>query len=208
MATSFDEGDVRLPAYILAGGQSSRFGTDKARALLDGQPLILRIARKLETCASRIMIVADRPSKYADLGLQCIVDETPGAGPLAGLEAALMYHGNSNTEDSANGWILVCSCDLVEVHAHWVGQLLHAAAKGTQAIAFRHGDGRWEPLFALYHNDVLDEVRTALQGARRSLQFLLNNISAIGLPLPVDWPELSQINTQQDFANATFFASS
>ena len=80
---------TRLPIYILAGGRSSRFGSDKARAVLDGEPLIKRVARMAMPIAESTTIVADRTGKYDDLGLRSIADDPPHLGPLGGLAAAL-----------------------------------------------------------------------------------------------------------------------
>jgi molybdopterin-guanine dinucleotide biosynthesis protein A len=77
-----------IPVYLLAGGRSSRFGSDKARAELAGVPLILRLAHQVEPVASPLVVVADRRDKYLDLGLTTIADALPGLGPLGGLLTA------------------------------------------------------------------------------------------------------------------------
>ena len=51
-----------LPAYILAGGKSSRFGSDKARAQVGGEALVARIARLArEAGVSRGVVIRRRP---------------------------------------------------------------------------------------------------------------------------------------------------
>ncbi|MFC6666290.1 NTP transferase domain-containing protein [Deinococcus radiopugnans] len=37
-------------------GRSSRFGSDKALALLDGQPLLRHVADSLQACPTRLLI--------------------------------------------------------------------------------------------------------------------------------------------------------
>ena len=64
----------KVPVYILAGGKSSRFGQDKARVQLHGQPLLLHTARMVQAFASSITVVANAVDKYADLGLRTIAD--------------------------------------------------------------------------------------------------------------------------------------
>src|ERR1700730_18428557 len=46
-----------IEGFILAGGASSRMGTDKARLVLGGQTFIERIASALSAIASRVTIV-------------------------------------------------------------------------------------------------------------------------------------------------------
>src|SRR4051794_14706591 len=77
-----------FPAYILAGGQSQRFGSDKARAPLDGKPLIVHVAESLKPIASSVTVVAKDFGEYDDLGLVSIGDLQPGLGPMGGLLTA------------------------------------------------------------------------------------------------------------------------
>lgn len=82
-----------LLGTVLAGGQSSRFGSDKARATLDGRSLLDHAAARL---ASRVdvVLIAGRPHPT----LAWTSDRPgPGLGPLGGLCGALAYaaaHGH------------------------------------------------------------------------------------------------------------------
>ena len=80
---------TKIPLYILAGGHSSRFGGDKALADLDGQAMILRVAEQWAPWTARVCVVAERPEKYAGLGLRTIADRITGLGPIGGLARAL-----------------------------------------------------------------------------------------------------------------------
>ncbi|GGI81263.1 molybdenum cofactor guanylyltransferase [Polymorphobacter multimanifer] len=76
---------TRILGAILAGGQSRRFGTDKAVACLDGRPLIEHVVAALRRQCDAIVIVG-RPFP----GLEALADRPhPGLGPLGGLAAAL-----------------------------------------------------------------------------------------------------------------------
>ncbi len=94
---------MRLLGAILGGGASSRFGSDKAVALLEGRPLIEHVADALAVqCAA--VLVAGRD--WA--GLMRVDDvPAPGLGPLGGLAGALAYA-------RANGYdaVLSSGCDL------------------------------------------------------------------------------------------------
>ena len=70
---------------VLAGGQSSRFGSDKALAELDGQTLLARAGDLLSGWCEHV-VVAGRETAPAPT----IPDwPAPGAGPLGGIAAAL-----------------------------------------------------------------------------------------------------------------------
>ena len=93
----------RLLGAVLAGGQSRRFGSDKALALLAGKPLIDHVIDRLAVQVAALVVVGrDYP------GVDSLFDRPgPGLGPLGGLNAALAYA-------AANGFdaILTSGCDL------------------------------------------------------------------------------------------------
>jgi len=74
---------MKLLGAVLAGGQSRRFGSDKALAILGGAPLIEHAIAALSAQTDAVIVcgrewgdwVADRPA--------------PGLGPLGGINAAL-----------------------------------------------------------------------------------------------------------------------
>lgn len=180
----------RVPVYILAGGRSSRFGSDKARAIINDQPLICHVASLLKHIATELTVVADCADKYADLGLRTIADRRPGLGPLAGLDTAL--HDLS----ASSGWLLICSCDAIVLRRSWLDQLLTAPAAGYNAVAFK--DQHWQPMPALYHTRARPTVAKHLADNDRSMQSLLNQLSAHARPLPTDWTDHWQVNTPDE----------
>ena len=178
-----------VPVYIFAGGRSSRFGSDKARAVLAGRPLIVHVAEQVLPCASSITVVADRAGKYDDLGLRTIPDPDPGKGPMSGLQTALH-------DCPAPGWIAVVSCDLAGLKTAWMTALLLLRSDGPVAIAFK-GE-RWEPLLALYHTNLRDAVDRRIASDQQAMHRLLDDHNSIAEPLPADWPPVCQVNTRDD----------
>jgi len=189
-----------VPVFILAGGKSSRFGSDKARALVDGKPLVALLAERLRTQAVSITVVADVAGKYADLNLETIADDEPGLGPIGGLKTALRVL----KEPAAGGaWFLLSSCDLVGFDLQWLEALLAARTSGARAVAFK-GE-RWEPLIALYHQSIGEDLARAIAAGELSMWKLLERVSATALPLPTNWAGSAQFNTPQELA--TFLKS-
>jgi molybdopterin-guanine dinucleotide biosynthesis protein A len=92
---------VLILGAVLAGGQSRRFGSDKAAALLGGRPLIDHAAAALSVWCDAVVITGREEGPAP-----CLPDwPEPGMGPLAGLAAALRY---AQTE----GYSAVLSCGL------------------------------------------------------------------------------------------------
>jgi molybdenum cofactor guanylyltransferase len=105
---------VRVLGAILAGGQSRRFGSDKAEALLNGRPLIAHVAEALRRdCAT--LVVCGR--YHATLpGLED--RPRPGLGPLGGLCAALAYG-----RDAGFDAVLSAPCDVPDLPADLLSRL-------------------------------------------------------------------------------------
>ncbi|MFI4861930.1 MAG: molybdenum cofactor guanylyltransferase [Phycisphaerales bacterium JB063] len=159
------------PAYILAGGRSVRFGSDKARAAVNGHPLILHVARELAPFASSITAVAQTADHYTDLGLTTIADGAADNGPVQGLLAALIHH----IETRGGGWLVLAACDMLTREHDAYRTLIQAipdTPRGCQAIA--HRTDRWHPMPGLYHTDMLPAVAAFLADGGRAFQTLLN----------------------------------
>jgi molybdopterin-guanine dinucleotide biosynthesis protein A len=76
---------MRLLGAILCGGRSTRFGSDKALALLDDRPLIEHVRATLAEQADAVIACG-----RAVAGLDWVADRPqPDLGPLGGLNAAL-----------------------------------------------------------------------------------------------------------------------
>ncbi|MCK4874196.1 MAG: molybdenum cofactor guanylyltransferase [Phycisphaerales bacterium] len=187
---------TKLPAYIVAGGKSTRFGSDKAVALVRGVPLIERIARQLSPCAASVTVVADEPDKYESLGLRTICDIHPGLGPLAGLHAATVDCRQSD-------WLLLASCDLADVKPAWIDALSAGRTPDVVAVAYRDGEdhsARPQSLLALYHVSIRPIIEERLAQRRLAMHRLIADVPAALLPLPDDWPAIPQFNTRDDLA--------
>lgn len=179
----------KVPTFILAGGKSSRFGQDKARALIHETPLILHVARAVEPFASTLRVVADRPGKYDDLGLETIVDHRGGCGPMSGLHRAL-------DESPGDDWLLLASCDIHGLQSRWLKQLLEACDPEANAVAFK--DQRWLPLPALYRATLGEQVQLMMEQERFALWSLLEQIRSVPVAVPEDWDRAVHINTRGD----------
>ncbi|MEO0513683.1 MAG: molybdenum cofactor guanylyltransferase [Planctomycetota bacterium] len=183
---------VPLPHYILAGGQSRRFGSDKARHLIGGKPMISRVAEAFSGVASATFVVAQRAGQYDDLGLTTLADDVPGAGPLAGLRSALRHEAarQAANADPApppadSTWILLTSCDLVAPDAQLLEPLRAAVGPNHQAAVYRRASW-YEPFPGLYRlglaND-LDEMGIFNRGSfQRLFLHLGTSLSTNSLP--------------------------
>lgn len=93
---------MRVLGAVLAGGRSSRFGSDKALALHDGLPLIRHAIDALASqCEAVVVVGRDYP------GVTSIPDwPVPDCGPLGGL-AGVFRHAL----ETGNDYVLTCGVD-------------------------------------------------------------------------------------------------
>lgn len=151
-------------AIILAGGKSSRMGTNKAVLPLGGQPVIERLVAELQKVTGNIVVSCGQSGDYAELGLPLLPDIYPKCGPLAGLHAGLTA--------SPHRWNLVVSCDMPFVNAslaqYLAKQALELEGRGVEecdraieAIIPRV-NGQIHPLLAMYRYTVLPGLERML----------------------------------------------
>jgi molybdopterin-guanine dinucleotide biosynthesis protein A len=148
-----------IAAFILAGGESSRMGSNKALLELGGVPLIVRMARLVESAAAKPTVVGS-PETYAGLRLRGIRDDWPGAGPLGGIATALRA--------SESPWSLIVACDLPYLTKPWLEHLIHRAERSNADVVLPLNDAGAEPLCAMYNKTAESAIWLALdRGIRK-----------------------------------------
>ena len=180
-------GQTLIP--FLAGGKSSRFGSDKALAKIDGKPLLMHQVRAVAPIASTLTVIADKNDKYHNLGIRTIADSTPGLGPMGGLKTAL-------EDQKSNSWILLVACDAFGIQTDWLQKLIEKAIFGAKIVCFK-GE-RYEPMPALYHPSIYEIVMDQLRSGERSMTALADGVMKRGIDPPADWAALRNINTPED----------
>lgn len=186
----------RCAGVILAGGQSRRFGSNKALALYQGRPLISHAAAILADLFPETLLVTNTPEIYEFLGWPMTGDLVPGAGPLAGIHAAL------STIKEERAFVLACDMPLVEAAA--ISRL--AAIEGDWDVILPCPATGREPLHAIYHRRLGPAIETALAAGTRKLgEFLAGvRVREVGeaelQSLAPDLASFRNINYQHDLA--------
>lgn len=133
---------TEVDAIVLAGGRSSRFGSDKARLVLDGVSMIDRTVAAARLAAPRrVVVVADPELPVAGPVLR--TRETPPyAGPTAGVVAGLRaLAGPATTYDIADDdWLLLLGCDTPGVVAAVQTLLAHDVVPDADGVLLVHED--------------------------------------------------------------------
>jgi molybdenum cofactor guanylyltransferase len=149
----------QVGGFILAGGESSRMGRDKALLELEGVALIVRTTKLVELAAERCAVVGDTV-RLEGLELLVIEDDFPGAGPLGGIATALRA--------SEAEWNLIVACDLPYLTREWLEFLIGRAVRSDADAVLPMNERGAEPLCAMYHKRGESAIRAALdRGVRK-----------------------------------------
>lgn len=164
-------------AVLLAGGNSTRMGRDKAGVIFEGQPLWQRQMSTLRATGPEECFISGRlDGPYIGGPVEVIFDAKPDLGPLAGLAAAL--------HRARSAYLLVLAVDLPAMTPEFLHHIVAASAALRKGVVPRIND-HFEPLAAIYPRDCLPLVERALAGNDRSLRYIL--VEAIGAGIMAEY---------------------
>jgi molybdopterin-guanine dinucleotide biosynthesis protein A len=183
-------------AIVMAGGDSSRMGTDKASLLLDGQTLLQSVITTMQQLFPQVIVSVRQPRSGINLPQVC--DEQPDGGPLAGLVASL---GQITTP-----WAFIVACDMPFVVPEVVELLAGYRSQHQAVVPVVHGHP--QPLAAFYAASCLAPLRASLAAQQYSLRGVLKQLDvryvdeAKMLEAGPHLRSFFDLDTPQDFAQA------
>lgn len=172
---------MKLLGALIAGGQSRRFGSDKALALIAGRPLLAHVIEGLEQQVDEVVICGREWS-----GLASLPDRpAPDQGPLGGICAAL-HHARENGFDA----VLTAGCDTLPV-PHGL----------TGLFGRRPGVIKDQPLFGFWSADMALLLDAYLADQpRRDMRGWIEHSGVREIDPPIAF---SNVNTPEDYARLT-----
>ena len=109
---------------VLTGGRSSRMGVDKAAIVVDGKPLVVRVADALwEAGCHPVECQGGDSALLAEYGLPGFEDSVADGGPLVAIADGLRRHRGHT--------VVVAACDLVDLDASAVTAVIDEAPTGV-----------------------------------------------------------------------------
>lgn len=167
-----------LKGLVLAGGDSSRMGSDKAAANFGTHSLLARAMQAMQPVVAEVFVSAraEQAQAAGRSDYPLITDSLELRGPAAGILSAHLY-------DPAAAW-LVLACDLPLVTTAVLQELVHGRAADKAATAWSYGkDGQAEPLCAVYEP--------------ATLAGFLREVKGGGKPSPQAWLSKQQVKLLQ-----------
>jgi molybdenum cofactor guanylyltransferase len=190
----------QVSALILAGGLSTRMGTDKALLPWQGVPLLECVCQVALQCCPSVSVLTPWPQRYqavVSTPVQFIPEPMPQQGPLIGLEQGL--------GQIPSPWVLLLACDLPclnpQILQGWIRQLRVVPHSSLAQVPYQKG--HWEPLCGFYHQRCLPPLQSFIAQGGRSFQRWLEQIPVQKLGVnETTAAMLRNCNTPEDLASS------
>lgn len=187
-----------ITGAVLAGGRSTRMGSNKALLEVDGVRLIDGTVATLRGLFPEVLIIANDPQPYAGLGVPVHADLVPGKGSLGGIYTALTA--------AARPHIFCLACDMPFANPALI-RFLCALAEGHDVVVPRTAEGL-QPLHALYGKGCLPPMRRQIEADRLKIDRLYEAVrvryvdEAEMRPYDPDRLSFWNLNTREELAQA------
>ena len=145
-----------VKGLVLAGGRSSRFGSDKAAVMLNQQSQLDFLTTLLGESLAEVFVSirAEQGSEPLRARHPQIRDIFEGFGPAGGLLAA-------HAHDPDSAWLIV-ACDMPLLTADIIRELLDQRDPARAATAYANASGQPEPLCAIYEAATLASFQNSI----------------------------------------------
>lgn len=190
-----------IAGVIMAGGLSSRFGSNKALALLHRKPVIQHVADILSAVFPTCLLSTNTPETYAFLGLPTIADIFPGAGPLGGIHAVLKYIAEPRA--------FIAGCDMPLLAPVLIRFLCTLSEQDDWDVVLPWPASGPEPLCAVYSQSALPVIEKNLTRGNWKVRDTLEELrvrrvaEAELLTIVDDLNTFHNINRPEDLADIT-----
>ncbi len=156
-----------VTGVVLAGGQSRRFGSDKALALFGNLSMLERSVSLLASLELNVLVVTHPSRSYEVPPARIIHDLTPDRGPLGGIFTALNHCQTSS--------ILVLSCDMPNLTPQLISNLVEAHDPKELATVYTE-PYRMHPFPGIYSRLLEDPIAERLSKGRLEMQDFLSHL--------------------------------
>ena len=144
-----------ITAIILAGGKSTRMGTNKSLLKIDDKTIIEKLCDLLQSMFKEVILITNEPDEYTFLRLPIFEDIFRYRGPLAGIHSGLK-HSKTNLN-------FIISCDLPFMTKEMINYLIEY--KTDKLITVAKADGFIQQLAGKYSRECLAPSEKILKEA-------------------------------------------
>jgi molybdopterin-guanine dinucleotide biosynthesis protein A len=178
-----------ITGIVLAGGKSSRMGSDKGLIKIDNKTFVENVIAAMEPLVNEIIIVSNKP-EYDQFGFYRVEDDIKDSGPLAGLYSGLKY---SNSEFN-----LVLSCDIPIIKTEILEKLIEVDYKNYEVTQIE-SHNKTMPLIAIYQKQCMHKCLELLQQDERRLRVAVNQLKTKTIVIDSEYdPFVKNVNNKED----------
>ena len=164
-------GKEEVTGIILAGGKSSRFGSNKALTRIDGDRLIERLCRTVGSVTGQMMLITNTPEEYDFLELESRKDLVPRCGPIGGIFTAL--------KTARTPLCLCVACDMPFVRPEFLEYMVERSPGSDVVVPVN--DGREEPLCAVYRETCVPAIEDRIRAKRYKIAGFFDAVRVLRL---------------------------
>ncbi len=141
-----------ITGVILAGGKSSRIGSDKSFLNISGEQFISRILSTMQSVFSEVIISTNNSEPYKIFGVELVQDIISSIGPLSGIYSTLKY---ADTEK-----IFVSSCDMPLIDADIIKNILNINTDAQVILPVINLIPQYD--FGIYEKSILPQIENLI----------------------------------------------
>ena len=183
---------------ILAGGKSSRFGSNKSLSKLANSKLIEHIINKIDIYFSEILLISnDNNLKIENQKIKIIEDYIKGyLGPLAGVLSAIKY---ANSFKNKYKWIITFPCDTPFFDKLIIEKMIEKSISAKEKIYLVKDKNQRHNIFGLWNTSLEKILEDDLNNNFRKVDLWTDKIGCNFIEKDIqNENEFLNINTKED----------
>lgn len=192
-----------VTGFVLAGGKSSRMGSDKSFLPWNGSTLLQQTKAVLDRVCEKVFILGPR-ELYSSFG-ECFEDIHPDCGPLGGIHTALKH--------ASTPYSLITAVDTPFISPEFLDYMIERALGSSAIVTAPRINGAMQPTCAVFSRQFLAIAEEALKSGKYKLEPLFPPQQTLVL-IEADLSQFAgvgemfeNLNTPQDFERARNRAS-
>lgn len=157
---------IKISTGILAGGKSSRMGTNKALLQFNNRRFIDRITDEMSGFSETLISVA-RKGEYEDMGLPIVYDEHKDIGPIEGIYQ-IVKHASEN-------YVFICAADMPFMKRELIEYMTEFISSDYDCFVLMDEE-HVHPLCAIYSKAVLPVIEELISEGQYRLVNILSRV--------------------------------
>jgi molybdopterin-guanine dinucleotide biosynthesis protein A len=196
-----------VAGIALTGGLASRLGgKPKCFFRINGRRTLPALLEKLSSCFAEVLISTRDPQPYLHLGVPLALDKAPQRCSLAGI------HGGLDCCTSSHAFF--APCDAPFLQPELIRLLVGRVRPGVDVVIPARGNGRREPLCAVYSKRCLPHIAEQLARGNKRIISFFHKVNVLEVPeaelraVDPDLVSFINLNTPADVKMAALLARS